>query len=43
MRKGFEEEFNIRLVNGELSKEEIELTKKFEEECFSSYDWNYRR
>jgi len=43
MKKGFEEEFNINLVAGELTKEEMELTKKFENECFSSYDWNHRR
>ena len=43
MKKGFEEEFNIDLYKGELTKEEMELTKKFENECFSSYDWNHRR
>ncbi len=43
MKKGFEEEFNIDLFEGELTKEEMELTKKFENECFSSYDWNHRR
>ena len=43
MKKGFEEEFNISLVDGELTKEEIELTKKFENECFSTYDWNHRK
>jgi len=43
MKNGFEEEFNIELKEGDLTKEEIELTKKFENECFSSYDWNHRR
>ena len=43
MKKGFEEEFNINLFEGELTKEELELTKKFEDEYFSSYDWNHRR
>ncbi len=40
MKKGFEEEFNIDMFEGELTKEELELTKKFEDEYFSSYDWN---
>ena len=43
MKKGFEEEFDINLLAGVLTKEEIELSKKFEIECFSSYDWNHRR
>ena len=43
MKKGFEEEFDINLLAGGLTKEEIELSKKFEIECFSSYDWNHRR
>jgi lipoate-protein ligase A len=43
MKKGFEKEFNINLFEGELTKKELELTKKFEEEYFSSYDWNHRR
>ncbi len=43
MKKGFEEEFNIDLVEGTLTGEEIELTKKFEKEYFGARDWNYRR
>lgn len=43
MKKGFEEEFDVKLVEGELTEEEIELTKKFEEECFSSKNWNHMR
>jgi lipoate-protein ligase A len=43
MKNGFEEEFNIELKQGNLTKEEIEITKKFEKECFGSYDWNHRR
>jgi lipoate-protein ligase A len=43
MKKGFEEEFDIELYKGELTKEEMELAKKFENKCFSSYDWNHRR
>ena len=43
MKVGFEEEFNVELVEGVLTKEEIELSKKFEKECFSARDWNHRR
>lgn len=43
MKKGFEEEFNVKLVEGTLTEEEIKLTKKFEVECFGSKDWNYKR
>jgi lipoate-protein ligase A len=43
IKTGFEQEFNIELVKGTLTKEEEELTKKFEEECFSTKDWNHRR
>jgi len=43
MKIGFEEEFNVELVEGTLTKEEIGLTKKFERECFSTRDWNHRR
>jgi lipoate-protein ligase A len=43
MKKGFEIEFNVELVEGKLSKEEAALAKKFEKECFSSKDWNHRR
>ena len=43
MKKGFEEEFNIYLYEGKLTQEELELTKKFEDDCFSSYEWNHRR
>jgi lipoate-protein ligase A len=43
MKLGFEEEFNIELVEGELTREEIDLTKKFESEYFSNNNWNYKR
>ena len=43
MKKGFEEEFNVELVEGSLTPEELELTRKFEEECFSTKEWNHRR
>ncbi|HUS99167.1 MAG TPA: biotin/lipoate A/B protein ligase family protein [Candidatus Thermoplasmatota archaeon] len=43
MKMGFEREFRIELIEGKLSKEEMALAKKFEKECFSIKDWNYRR
>jgi len=43
MKKGFEEEFNINLIDGDLSQEELELADLFERECFSADDWNNRR
>jgi lipoate-protein ligase A len=43
MKVGFEEEFHVELIEGELNKEEVVLVKKFEKECFSTKDWNYRR
>ena len=43
MKKGFEEEFGVKLVKGTLTDEEEELAKKFERECFAAKDWNHRR
>ena len=43
MKIGFEEEFDVELNEGTLTKEEIELTKKFEKEFFSTREWNHRR
>jgi len=43
MKKGFEEEFNIKLIEGELTEEEIQLAKKFEKEFFGSKEWNHKR
>jgi lipoate-protein ligase A len=43
MKTGFEEEFGIELVNGSLNKDEINLTKKFERECFSKNEWNFKK
>jgi len=43
MKKGFEEEFDIELVDGNLTNEELEDTKRFEEEYFSSRDWNHKK
>lgn len=43
MKKGFEEEFEIKLVLGKLTDEEEELASKFERECFAAKDWNHKR
>lgn len=43
MKKGFEEEFDIDLIEGNLTEEEISDTKKFEKEYFSSRDWNHKK
>jgi len=43
MKRGFEEEFSIKLVEGSLLQEEISLAKKFEKDCFSAREWNHRR
>lgn len=43
MKKGFEEEFKIKLIEGVLTEEEEELANKFERECFSAKDWNHKR
>jgi lipoate-protein ligase A len=43
MQTGFEQEFSIELVSDVLTKDEINLTKKFERECFSTNEWNYIR
>jgi len=43
MKKGFEEEFNIKLVKGKLTREEEELSLKFDKECFSAKNWNHKR
>jgi len=43
MKQGFEEEFRVELEEGELSDEEMALTKKFEKECFSTREWNFKR
>lgn len=43
MKQGFEDEFHVQLLEGDLSAEELLLAKKFEAECFSTKEWNYRR
>jgi lipoate-protein ligase A len=43
MKKGFEEEFKINLVEDSLTDYEKDLTDKFEKECFGNTDWNHKR
>ncbi|RLF39875.1 MAG: lipoate--protein ligase family protein [Thermoplasmata archaeon] len=43
LKKGFEEEFNIKLVEGKLTEEEEEFAEEFEKNRFSKKEWNYRR
>lgn len=43
MKKGFEDEFHITLVEGPLTNEEVKLARRFEKEYFSSFKWNHRR
>ena len=43
MKAGFEEEFNVELVEGSLTEEELELAENFEKDFFGSRDWNHRR
>ena len=43
MKLGFEQEFDVDLVSASLTREELALSKKFERECFSTNEWNFRR
>lgn len=43
MKRGFEEEFHVELIDGTLCEEELILAKKFQKECFSTDEWNFRR
>ena len=43
MKKGFEEEFGIKLIKSDLTDYEQNLTKKFEKECFGAKNWNHKR
>jgi lipoate-protein ligase A len=43
MKTGFEEEFNVELVDGKLTDEELKNAEQFEKEYFGSKDWNHRR
>ncbi|VVB62281.1 Lipoate-protein ligase A subunit 1 [uncultured archaeon] len=43
LKLGFEEEFDIKLIQGILTKEEKTLAIQFEKKCFSTTQWNHRR
>jgi len=43
MKKGFEEEFDIELIPGEITDYELNLSDEFEKDCFSNPDWNHKR
>jgi len=43
MKGGFEEEFHVDLIEGVLTDEERNLAKQFENESFSTKEWNQRR
>ncbi|KYK23064.1 lipoate--protein ligase [Thermoplasmatales archaeon SM1-50] len=43
MKVGFEEEFQVELIEGMLSTGELTLAKKLEKERFSTIQWNHRR
>ena len=43
MKEGFEEEFNVELIEGTMTKEEKKLTEVFEREYFCAKAWNHKR
>jgi lipoate-protein ligase A len=43
MKKGFEDEFGIELIQDDLIDEEKNLTEHFEKNCFSLKEWNHKR
>lgn len=43
LKHGFEEEFNVELTEGSLTKDELMVARKFEKECFATQEWNHRR
>ena len=43
MKKGFEEEFSVELAEEKLTVDEKRSAKRFEQEIFSSKEWNHRR
>lgn len=40
---GFEKKLGIRLVPGQLTKEEVKLSQKLRQTKYSTQNWNYRR
>ncbi len=43
MKKGFEDEFNVELVDGKLTDYELKLADKYDRECFSTDGWNNKK
>lgn len=43
LRKGFEEQFNVKLSEGELTEDEFELAEFIKKEKFGTYEWNHKR
>ncbi len=43
MKNGFEEEFQIHLVEGQLTCQEQNLAEQFEKESFLTEEWNHKR
>jgi len=43
MKKGFEDEFHVELVEETLSLEERRLAEEFEKNCFGTWEWNHQR
>ncbi len=43
MKKGFEEEFDVELVEGTLTDYEKKLSEGFKKNIFSNSDWNHKR
>lgn len=43
IKRGFQEEFHVKFMEGTLSQNERSLAKEFEKECFSTVEWNHRR
>jgi len=43
LKVGFEEEFNVDLVKGEVTEFEKNLAKSYESNRFSKKEWNFRR
>ena len=43
LRKGFEEQFNVKCKEENLTQEELELAEFIKKEKFGTYEWNHKR
>jgi lipoate---protein ligase len=43
LKKGFEEIFDVDLVQGKLTSEEVTLANSFNNTCFGTKEWNHQR